>query len=423
MSRHNLLRTAVLLLCIFTFGSPALAQDKGAVKNCTAPEDVSDWLNCRVNEIAAAKIQQRDPAKLVQVPSIGDNTTSLVDHGGSDKNSLSFTTTAYAVYAASIQRDPLNPAIYSRHPNLRRFSFSFGQETPEDSNGADDTKATILGTKILIINGRDVSRLKNRATLDTLTKRLSAAVREFDQLKFDVEAYVYERLAPRLGLKDPATITDRQEFLRQKADFINKHLGTDQMVATLGMLKEGEIADIDNMIMSRVDRRVELDEDTRRVVENIRRAPQLAFTFQSKLRDGNGTDEYRSALTFDYGIYRRINLALNGGFDYLNSKTIGGDTRGGRVAAETNFQLTPDRRILEGARPWVFSVSGEGKWMSNSKAAYTGQLKLTIPVMDGIDFPLSVSFANRNDLIKESHMRGHFGFSFDLGKLFDQLHK
>ena len=55
--------------------------------------------------------------------------------------------------------------------------------------------------------------------------------------------------------------------------------------------------------------------------------------------------------------------------------------------------------------------------MSNTDATYTGQLKLAIPIRDGLDFPLSISFANRSDLINESHVRGRFGFSFDLPKL------
>ncbi|HEU4593585.1 MAG TPA: hypothetical protein VFS10_00350 [Pyrinomonadaceae bacterium] len=189
------------------------------------------------------------------------------------------------------------------------------------------------------------------------------------------------------------------------------------MTATLGLLTEEQLIAIDKLITNRIDSSVELDEANLKVIETIRRAPQLAFTFQSKLREGDGVDEYRTGLTFDYGLIRRVNLTLNGSFDYNDSKTIGGDTRGARFAGETHFLLTPDRKVLEGAGPWVFAVSGEAKWMSNTDATYTGQLKLTVPIMDGLDFPLSVSFANRSDLVEESHVRGRFGFSFDLPKL------
>lgn len=51
-----------------------------------------------------------------------------------------------------------------------------------------------------------------------------------------------------------------------------------------------------------------------------------------------------------------------------------------------------------------------------------GQLKLTIPIADfGIKLPLSVTFANRTDLVKESTVRANFGFTFDLDPLFARL--
>jgi len=139
------------------------------------------------------------------------------------------------------------------------------------------------------------------------------------------------------------------------------------------------------------------------------------------MRRDDGIDEYRTGLTFDYGLYRRVNLTLTSTFDYLDSKTVGGDIRGGRFAGETNFQLTPDKKILSGAGPWMFSASAEAKWMSNAKPAYVGQLRLTIPIIEGLDLPLSISLANQRELIKESRVRGHFGFSFDVPKLLKGL--
>ncbi|MEP6901875.1 MAG: hypothetical protein ABJA66_09000, partial [Actinomycetota bacterium] len=50
------------------------------------------------------------------------------------------------------------------------------------------------------------------------------------------------------------------------------------------------------------------------------------------------------------------------------------------------------------------------------------QIKFTIPIADwGIKLPLSISFANRSELIKESHVRANFGFTFDLDALFGRF--
>jgi len=43
-----------------------------------------------------------------------------------------------------------------------------------------------------------------------------------------------------------------------------------------------------------------------------------------------------------------------------------------------------------------------------------GQAKLTIPLKSGARIPISVSFANRTELIKEKDVRANFGFTFDL---------
>jgi hypothetical protein len=48
-----------------------------------------------------------------------------------------------------------------------------------------------------------------------------------------------------------------------------------------------------------------------------------------------------------------------------------------------------------------------------------GQLKLTIPVRGtAFKIPLSVSFANRTELLEEKEVRGNFGFTFDLDSIF-----
>ena len=85
---------------------------------------------------------------------------------------------------------------------------------------------------------------------------------------------------------------------------------------------------------------------------------------------------------------------------------------------------------LSFGRP-IFSFSGQyqrlpsdiigpdGKLMANTKGdTAVGQFKLTIPINGtGIKIPISLTFANRSELIKESTVRGNFGFTFDLNRL------
>jgi len=175
------------------------------------------------------------------------------------------------------RNDPLNPSFYVRHPNLRRFSFTFGQETPED--GAERT--TILGTKILLINKRDASLPFNRALLRPVSQQLQAATRDFARIAEDVQTYLYEQLRGTLQLRDPATLS-AQEKLIEESNFRVQHLGSGRMTATLNLLTPEQLAVIDNMITDRIESGVKLEESNRQVIETIRRAPQLAFIFQSK---------------------------------------------------------------------------------------------------------------------------------------------
>jgi hypothetical protein len=431
---HFKVRKVLLIFCVFVLAEQSFSQ---ASKPCSSPVSLSAWINCRVEQIAAAKINQRGTTKQVETPSIAENTTSLVEQSqspdlfgialnlagleskttGEEKNtSGTITASTYAAFAAASKNDPLDPAFYQEHANLRRFSFTLGRELPDDKNTKTNNRATIVGFKYLIINKRDASLDRNKKQLAIIGQDLlPTATVDFLNTSKDIENYLYKELAPTLGLPIPATPATTISFL-------NVNLGPN-LQATLNQLTEKQNKDVDEIIAKRITSKVNLIDASQKAIETIRRAPQLSFTVQSKLRSGNGTDVYRGGLTFDYGIYRRINLTLNATYDYQDNKVIGGDLRGGRIAGETFFQLTPEKNIFSGKDPWLFSIAGEGKWMSNTPSAYTGQLKLTIPVFDGVNFPISVSFANRKGLIKESTIRGRFGFTFDIAKLINGYRK
>ncbi len=66
------------------------------------------------------------------------------------------------------------------------------------------------------------------------------------------------------------------------------------------------------------------------------------------------------------------------------------------------------------------AVALDGTVLPNTKGDIAaGQVKLTIPLGDsGIKIPLSVTFANRTELVREKEVRGNFGFTLDFDSLF-----
>jgi hypothetical protein len=106
--------------------------------------------------------------------------------------------------------------------------------------------------------------------------------------------------------------------------------------------------------------------------------------------------------------------------------------RGASAALEVmqKFGRSPFLSDTADRSPITFSLSGryerlaENSGIPKKKAdiAVAGA-KLEIPIAAGMSFPISVTYANSTDLIKEAHVQGNFGFTFDLDKLNALIHK
>lgn len=447
MTRRTLLTLAYVVTLIAIVPATTHAQSMSdPLKDCeTRTLTYSTWIHCvieRVVKVATLEANQRHPSKQVELPSLAENTTSLVDQtsapdlaglalnfaglksqtdgSNTEDNGASgtITTSAYALYAGFTGNDPLDPTFYNDHPDLRRFSFTVGRDAGEEDSTIRGP-GTVLGVKVLLLNGREVS--KNRRRLDAIETALKRAAPVLQGIEDEITLYLHRQLGPTLNNCNKSS-ADPDPVNR----FSLTCLTGDALTTTVVRLTPKQRQAIADIVATQAMTQnpagsplIQLNTTTAEVIGKIRRAPQLSFTFQSKLRNENGNDEYRTGLLFDYGVWERFNISLNGTFDYDDSKTIGGDTRAGRFAAEGIFRLTPNKSAFGDPRPLLLSTSAEAKWANNNKSTYTGQLKLTIPIpgLTGMNFPISVSFANRSDLIDERVVRGRFGFTIDITKL------
>jgi len=123
-----------------------------------------------------------------------------------------------------------------------------------------------------------------------------------------------------------------------------------------------------------------------------------------------------------------MDLTFNGSLTIFNKKPSDSNVK--RIK-DFNFALQADfpmpkfiDSVLSFSGKYVRQVSdlamANGLVTPNTKGDIAvGQVKLTIPIPDwGIRLPLSVTFANRTELIKESTVRGNFGITFDLDPIF-----
>ncbi|HSE16305.1 MAG TPA: hypothetical protein VLB46_04590 [Pyrinomonadaceae bacterium] len=394
------------------------------------------------------------------------------NNGANAAGSVSVTTSAYAFYALAKNVDPLNPSFYNRHSDWRRLSFTLGYDDEKLKDGTTE-KAPIFGFKYLFVDKRDPARKRNEAQFNTITDNLKRASVAFGNLT-EVIAYSLIRnsavkknfiipqfrtfLAGRLKTLPPTATVEiehikgiqkrldegKEDLFVLNADgfppnrgtvgawepealefytdiFRNAYFGPDYRTKIKNELGQQVLDDLDAFIAKQLtDTKAfeDLSDTTQDALEKIRRAPQFSFSFLTKQRS-ESSDEYHAETIFDYGVADRINLTLNGSFLYNDSKVIGGDTRGGKFAGQFRFQLTPER--LAGRNPFFFFISGNAETMSGRKPLYQAQAKLNIPILNGMDFPIALTYSNRNELDNKHKTRVQFGFAIDTARILQAL--
>ena len=410
------------LWCLWVY--PAKAAD------CTGTASFPEWVDCQIQGVLKAKVNQRGNTNQAESPSLSGNATSLVDQSSASdlasaavnlaglssksseprNSSFSVTASAYSLYAAALHHDPLDPAFYLANRDWRRVSITLGAEYPDQSGASSTQRATLVGAKFLLWDRRDASHPRNRGHVRDVATALSSAGPAYNRITHRLEDYLYKSLGSHFGISLPLTASSVNSF--EAMAFGNQP----SVAATEAFLTDENRKEIEGIIGSEIDSIVQFQKEATKAIEKIRRAPQFSLNFQSKLRKGNGDDEYRIQAILDYGALRRVNLSINSSFDYMQCHICPKAKRGGRFAADGQFQLTPESK-LSGRAPLVLSFSGEGNWMTQTTPTYKAQAKLTIPVMNGVNFPISMTYANRTELINEADVKGRFGFTFDFAKL------
>lgn len=414
------LKYLLLVSCVIFLPATAWGQQRTTAT-------YSDWLNARIKEVAKqdvqARITQRNFSKQSETPSESANTTSLVDRSSAsdlvgvalnlaglntnssamESTSMSATVSLYALRAAAAQRDPLDPAFYNANRDWRRLSITFGYDYPEDKIGDVNERAIIFGAKYLPYDKRDASDPDNSRDLDRISNLLGEANVQAQRLSAAVREIV--RAALR---RDGRANVDG-------AESANLYFGPDTWGTTYdNLLSDSDRQQIDELIKNQIAPFATLTEETSAITDKIHKKPQIAFSYFTKQRKETRPDEHTLGAIFDLGFAPRFTMTLNASFNYVDNKMME-DTKGGKAAAELQVQLTRDK--LEGRMPIFLTFSGDGCWMTDTLPVYRAQAKVSIPLVQGIEIPLSVTYASRTDLIMEADVRGKFGFTFDIARI------
>jgi hypothetical protein len=402
--------------------------------------------------------------------------TATSKDSSEETNSVTVTTSAYLFLSTLYNVDPLNPYFYNKYEGWRRLSFTLGYDDEQVNGGTQTERAKLFGVKYLIVNKREPSRERNQADLAKVTNSLQQAAVRFGRLDEQITSHIFTSAAVREKIVVPqfrafltnkrssaglaagdiqridrllaalngtapgalflfspgddgfppngldATGLDPATWTEEEAEFYTVFRNTYTSLDYRNKLKadagEAVLREIDAFIEEKLqDTKVFEDLDTiaQEAIENIRRAPQFSLYFLTKQRK-TGADEYMGEAIYEYGLADRLNLTLNGTYNYINSSVIGGDKRQGKFTGQFRFQLTEDNLI--GRRPVYLFFTGQGDVQSGRFPIYRAQGKLTIPVMDGIDLPLALTYSNRTETGEKDTVKGQFSFTVDTARLY-----
>ena len=389
-------------------------------------DDFTDWVYERLALVTGAAAGPSSPTKQVETPSIAAMSTAIVDQSGapdligiatqlfnagraaSEGTPASFTLSAFAVRSAFGGLDPMRPEVYAAGRNWRRVSVSVGR-LAEDGD-AGQPGGQLVGVKLLAVNLRDPSHPSNVALLQDSLR--TAGTGQSVALAFDAlfEA-IAARLGPRLGEQDPDV-------------FGVKFLGRETHAETLAQLTEEDLAEIDRILVERLAPALASGvAQQQTIVERLRQAPQLAFSYQASFRQDTGDDEHLWQGIFDYGPSSRMNVTLNAGLSRIDRALVEDETVV-RISGQAQFRLTADDSrvvgLLRARAPLTLSASVSSGWHRDSDDIHKAQVKLTVPMparLGGISLPISLTVANRTELIDEREVRGQVGFTLDFSVL------
>lgn len=419
-----MIRRIALLLSLLCLGIPALAS---AQDDClTNALGFDQWLNCRLERVIAASTGPSGGEKQAEAPSVADDSPTLVDASSApdflgfgvtllglrnapddDSDSIaggtSITASAYSLLAAAYGRDPLaDRDFYYNHRNWRRVSFTLGRQPARGDGLGLNGEATIAAAKVLLLDLREIARDDN---LMQVQEAVGAAAMSFAGIR----AAVNETLRAALGAPDSTAVS-----------FAVDALGTSTFRATLEKVDAELAKKIDAAILARIAAEVALRDAIRAKVAAVKHRPQVSLAWSSNLREATAPNQHRFQGIVDYGMAPRLDLTANVGIDLVERKDVvlppGTDTSVARMAAALKLALADSGGGLSLRQPVTLAVSADMQW-TNSDRSYRAQLKLDVPVAGGIVVPVSLTWADRPELVDEKDVRGTFGFTIDTSKL------
>ena len=337
---------------------------------------------------------------------------------------------------------------------LRRVSYSFtlntdtgtaaaapssgGPPTPDAIRAQlEATKQQLAGysVRVAILDKRDPRSASNRAAIATLADtKLVDLLRADDAFRSFLSSDEYNRKwVPETVdlLADPArpmTVAEIQRVLYQRLELLR-------------LLMISRIEGFDDAVAKNLLALNAYDRARRRLFDEMQKRPLLAFEYvNARSKDLPDASTLRFILEGQFG--SRVDLTANAALTLQGSGTAAlpqptdlGGRRDFQFAGQMDVPLgSLEKRLGAGlgiGAPVVAVAFLSQKLTEKAAVSFAGttitaepgwinaiQAKLTVSVKgSGVKIPLSISYANRTELLKEKDVRGHIGVTFDMDVL------
>jgi hypothetical protein len=321
---------------------------------------------------------------------------------------------------------------------LKKLSFSTSFDTDRGATPgvftADKQQLSAYSFRYEFVNERDPRHRKHQAAWARfiaeqgvgLTQAVASA---YDALTIDpVSAGV--ALATRKKFRDPvlqAWLEETQKLIAAAAPAEVESVFKSQLEKFPASDKVTE--DTRQTIRGFTDAFAAYVQAREKLLKEIAKGSVITFEYTNQ-RQINAPDLSNLRFIAETGLFKgNADLTANASFTMFNSRPAAGANR----IRDFQFAAQFDAPIkLRNMGNFVFSFAGkyqrsledatalDGTVIPNTKGDIAvGQLKLTLPFLEGsgIRFPISLTFSNRTELVREKEVRGNFGLTFDLDKI------
>jgi hypothetical protein len=405
MRLHKIFAVIVALVCV---PQPCSSQDLSSL------DDLFDQAAAARAKVIQRDAGVRDPLKQVEAPEIADNSTSVLDtssaadliavalslssltassesNGGDDGTAVSATVTTYALWSAIAGFNPLDPGHYCEPDSIkaRRLAFLLGRDDGED------------GTEEAIVGG-----FKFRLPIGTDECSASS-----ENLKAAIRASAFER----------ANVSQQIQAQLRRDFSMPRDVNPIEQIGENKEVNDRARQLVEQSIDTYVEKSAELDAAIAAEIKALTDGNRFAFEVLTSQSDDGFADEYTAALLWDQkGTFRSWDVSANAGWELIDNQDEDDDNGG---SAAIGLQWHAADRNLEGRRPMRATLAANATWMVDSEDTYKGQIKFVLPLLQGLELPISITVANRTELIDETEVRGLIGISVDTTGLLASLER